>query len=219
MEKKDNARIEIIKNGPYTVKGLKEFENSKGEKFPVKRVMVLCRCGQSGKKPFCDGTHIKTGFKDDKDPRRDPDKVVAYKGKHITIYDNRGVCSHRGHCTEELPSVWRSGQKPFIDPDGAPVDEIIAICEKCPSGALSYSLPGQERKQDVEGRTEKIAIAPRHFDADGPYDISGGIDLTDPAGCQPECKEHYNLCRCGSSKNKPFCSGEHWYINFIDDNN
>jgi glutamate synthase domain-containing protein 2/rubredoxin/CDGSH-type Zn-finger protein len=32
----------------------------------------------------------------------------------------------------------------------------------------------------------------------------------------PESKEHYTLCRCGGSKNKPFCDGTHWYINFKD---
>jgi len=49
--------------------------------------------------------------------------------------------------------------------------------------------------------------------------LSGGIDFKDPTGAEPESKEHYTLCRCGGSKNKPFCDGTHWHIKFKDDKN
>ena len=52
-----------------------------------------------------------------------------------------------------------------------------------------------------------------------PHRVVGGIELNDPAGFKPESKEHYTLCRCGGSKNKPFCSGEHWHTGFKDDKN
>lgn len=218
-KKNERAVIKIMKDGPYIVKEVKIFKNSKGENIPSKPVMILCRCGISSTKPFCDGTHTKINFNGDKDQNRVPDIVDIYEGKSITIYDNRGVCSHRGYCTDELPSVWKGGKEPWIDPDGASAEEIIKICEKCPSGALSYSLPGGKRIQDVEGREEKISISPRHYGADGPYDVTGGITIEDPDGAEPESKEHYTLCRCGASKNKPFCNGEHWYVKFIDDDN
>jgi CDGSH-type Zn-finger protein len=50
----------------------------------------------------------------------------------------------------------------------------------------------------------------------GPYQITGGIELTDVkqgAGASPE---HYTLCRCGASNNKPFCDGSHWDLGFRD---
>jgi CDGSH-type Zn-finger protein len=109
------------------------------------------------------------------------------------------------------------GVEPAIDPDGAPAEAIIAICEKCPSGALSYSLPDQDRNQAVSGRGPAISLAPRHYDFDGGYDVKGGIPLEDSDGASPESAEHYVLCRCGGSKNKPFCDGTHWHIKFIDD--
>nr|WP_321497568.1 CDGSH iron-sulfur domain-containing protein [uncultured Methanolobus sp.] len=60
------AIVEISKDGPYIVKNMSSLVNSKGEQLKVQPVMALCRCGGSGNKPFCDGSHIKTGFKDDK---------------------------------------------------------------------------------------------------------------------------------------------------------
>ena len=49
-------------DGPYIVRRLTNLENSKGEKNATKKVIALCRCGGSGNKPFCDGTHAKKGF-------------------------------------------------------------------------------------------------------------------------------------------------------------
>src|SRR5262249_52744140 len=51
---------------------------------------------------------------------------------------------------------------------------------------------------------------------DGPYRITGGIPFTDDQNRseprnQGASLEHYSLCRCGHSQNKPFCSGMHWY--------
>jgi CDGSH-type Zn-finger protein len=56
---------------------------------------------------------------------------------------------------------------------------------------------------------------------DGPYRVTGGLPLTDADGTDVEraegsSLEHYSLCRCGQSQNKPFCSGRHWYVGFKD---
>lgn len=205
--------IQPLKNGPYVVRDVGAFRNSRGEAMEAKPQMALCRCGGSSNKPLCDGTHVKIGFDDSKKDDRTPDKVKVYEGKAITIVDNRGVCSHRGYCSDELPSVW--GEE--TEPNGASVEEIIRICQKCPSGALSYSLPGGERIQVVEGRDASIKIAERHYDQDGGYDVMGGVGLEGPDHTQPESADHYVLCRCGSSKNKPFCDGQHWHVKFLDE--
>jgi truncated hemoglobin YjbI/CDGSH-type Zn-finger protein len=56
---------------------------------------------------------------------------------------------------------------------------------------------------------------------DGPYRIAGGIALTGAGGTRVSrnagaSREHYALCRCGHSQNKPFCSGMHWHVEFRD---
>jgi CDGSH-type Zn-finger protein len=57
-----DVTIEIIKNGPYIVKGEVELKDADGNSYPVEKRMALCRCGASTEKPFCDGTHSKIGF-------------------------------------------------------------------------------------------------------------------------------------------------------------
>lgn len=54
--------IQVIKNGPYIVKGDVEITDADGNRYPVEKRMALCRCGASTEKPFCDGTHSKIGF-------------------------------------------------------------------------------------------------------------------------------------------------------------
>ncbi len=162
--------IESMKNGPLKVSGLTRFLNSRGEDIATKKVITLCRCGASKNKPFCDGTHVKVGFTDDKSQDRAPDQLDTYKGREVTILDNRGVCSHAGFCTSGLPAVWLSGVEPWIDSDGATKDEIIQTIRKCPSSALSYINKG-------EIQTRFHGTPEIHVSRDGPYYVRGGFDL------------------------------------------
>ncbi len=203
--------IQPTADGPYLVKNLKRFSSRKGP-IETRRTMALCRCGESANKPFCDGTHAKTGFSSAKLDGRVEDKRENFESEGIAIHDNRGICSHAGRCTDGLPAVFRLKTEPWIDPSGAPPDEIIAAIRKCPSGALSYSAGGAEHR-DREGEPA-IHIAP-----DGPYQVVGGLELLDSARGEGASSEHFALCRCGRSKNKPFCDGSHWYAKFKDDKN
>ena len=55
--------IRATLNGPFIVQGATELLDTMGTKYPPgKDTISLCRCGQSGNKPFCDGTHSKIGF-------------------------------------------------------------------------------------------------------------------------------------------------------------
>ena len=103
-------------------------------------------------------------------------------------------------------------EEPWIHPDAASADEIIATIQKCPSGALSYSLDDVEHR-DRDG-VPTIFVAPN-----GPYVVSGGPDLLDMTQGDGASQEHFTMCRCGGSKNKPYCDGTHWYNKFTDDKN
>lgn len=204
--------IECKSNGPYVVKNLEALSNSKGDSIPTKPVIALCRCGGSNNKPFCDGTHQKNGFSGAKLTDGRADKRDNYQGQRISIHDNRAICAHAGHCTNGLASVFKYGSEPWIDPDGSTIETIIETVRKCPSGALSYSVDGVENRD--QQREPAITVT-----SDGPYAVVGGIHLIGQSWGQGASTEHYTLCRCGGSKNKPFCDGTHWSIGFKDDKN
>ena len=201
--------IEPLENGPYLVKNLESLSNSKGAELPTKEVLALCRCGHSTNKPFCTGTHKEIGFDSGRLGGGPPDRRDDYVGDGITIHDNRGICAHIGRCTDNLASVFKLRTEPWIDAHAAAADEIAAVVRTCPSGALSYSLgPEEDRDQD---RPPAVFVS-----ENGPYFVTGGIELIDPPWGEGASREHYALCRCGQSKNKPFCDGSHWYAEFRD---
>ncbi len=212
------AKITVVKNGPLIVEGVPRYITAGGQEKDHGDRYELCRCGASFEKPFCDGSHVIFDFEDDKDDYRTPDVVDIYENDQMTLYFNRGVCSHRGICFEELPSVFRMEKSIPIDLEGASLEEIIDICHRCPSGALSFAIKPAGR--DLHGGDDQptIRVAPRRYGYDGPYEVSGNVDLIDPDGNLPESPHHYALCRCGHSKNMPFCSGDHWAHKFLDEN-
>ena len=210
--KDQKSVIEPSENGPYLVKNLENLRNSKGKEIPTKHSIALCRCGGSSNKPFCDGTHAKIGFSGEKLSDGSKNKRDSYLGKKITIHDNRGICAHAGFCGDNLATVFRLKTEPWIDPNGAEAEEIIETIRMCPSGALSYTVENIEYRS-VE-REPMITVS-----KNGPYHITGGIELKEVEPGEGASKEHYALCRCGGSKNKPFCDGTHWHIKFKDDKN
>jgi CDGSH-type Zn-finger protein/truncated hemoglobin YjbI/ferredoxin len=219
MQSSLTCRIQSSANGPYLVTSAGNLRNWLGEPIPTRPQMALCRCGESSLKPFCDGTHAQIGFSDAKDPKRVPDRRDTYVGQQVTIFDNRGTCQHSGFCSDRLATVFRTDQDPFVAPSGGRMDEIIRAVRACPSGALSYAIDGVEARDSVDhhGRREPTIEVTK----DGPYRVRGGIDLLDADGNDElrnagASKEHYALCRCGHSLNKPLCSGMHWYVDFTD---
>lgn len=211
--------IEASLNGPYLVTNLTRLTNWLGEELPVRPQMALCRCGASAIKPLCDGSHARIGFTSAKDPGRVADRRDSYAGQQVTILDNRGTCQHSAYCTDRLPTVFHLGQEPFVTPSGGRMDEIIRAVRDCPSGALSYAVDGWEAREQVDyNNTREPCI---EVSKDGPYRVAGTIALVGSEGNNESRNdgaslEHYALCRCGHSQNKPFCSGMHWHVEFRD---
>ncbi len=214
---KNKPQIIPLPNGPlyyftdFEPKEVDGLTDCEGKKFSAPKGTALCRCGASEGKPFCDGSHGKIRFSERKETDGHLDTRNNYVGKEITIHDNRGICSHAGYCSDSLPSVFKYQSSPWIDPDGATKEEIIETINKCPSGALSYSIKDKEyRDQDREPAVE--------VSKDGPYQVTGDIEIVGHKNRAKEVsEEHCTLCRCGSSKNKPFCDGTHYDIGFKDD--
>src|SRR6516162_3325329 len=193
------AMIQAAHDGPYLVTNVPRLTDHLGAERRPAPQLALCRCGRSAIKPWCDGSHARTGFSDAKDPKRVPDRRDSYPGQELTIFDNRGICQHSGLCTDRLATVFRAGAEPFVAPSGGRMDEIIRAVRDCPSGALSYAIGDSEQREQVDwanARPPGIEVT-----KDGPYRITGGIPLTGPDGAPADrakgaSREHYALCRC-----------------------
>jgi CDGSH-type Zn-finger protein len=222
----DDARIqiELRPDGPILVTNLGALIGSDGMPIESKEVVALCRCGGSQNKPFCDGTHKRNGFSSSRISTHDPKKERPYDGAGIVIHDNRGICAHAARCTAGLPEVFRYGQRPWIEADAATVEAIVKVIRSCPSGALSYTPkgaaetsadPGTGMAANAGTQVRDFGLEPAiEASANGPYNVRGGIAIDAPEELQPPTPDHYSLCRCGASKNKPYCDGSHAEIGF-----
>ena len=206
-------RIEPIEDGPLRYRRGADpdkrgtLQDADRAELPIRDSVLLCRCGASARKPFCDGSHVDAGFSSARRWKAGAGSTIDHHGARITIHDDRVLCAHVEYCVTELPAVFDRSRRPWIDADAASVEEIVAICEKCPSGALSYSIDG------VPGTLPERAAA-IIASAEGPYFVEGDIAVIDehlPEGSAPG---HCTLCRCGASRNKPLCDGKHHDVGF-----
>ncbi len=209
MSDSSPKKITVTNGGPYMVEDGIPIYDHQGNPIAATGVYYMCRCGGSSNKPFCDGTHNRNNFNGQEFASRDTaaDRRDTYVGDGVTIYDDRSRCAHAGNCTDNLASVFKMGTEPWIDAKGASVEEIISVIKTCPSGALSHSkTENGEPEEEPEGPQVTVAV-------DAPYHTRG-VEVVSGDGESYDVRERQTLCRCGGSRNKPFCDGTHWYIGF-----
>jgi CDGSH-type Zn-finger protein/truncated hemoglobin YjbI len=219
LQIQDGPLIQVVPDGPYLVSNATNMTDWMGQQLATRPQLALCRCGASAIQPLCDGSHVRIGFSSAKDSKRVPDRTDTYEGQQVTILDNRGICQHSGLCTDRLATVFRAEKEPFVAASGGRMDEIIRAVRDCPSGALSYAMDGLEAREQVDHGNQREAGI--EVTKDGPFRVTGAIPLVDADGQDVprnsnSSREHYALCRCGHSLNKPFCSGMHWFVQFHD---
>lgn len=225
----DAARkIVVTENGPYLVSGGvplsvqvigtnaegESWEWQQGESIPAEPDYALCRCGRSGHAPFCDNTHEKVNFDGTETASResyDAQKTVQ-EGATMTLEDVRPLCSVARFC-DVAGSAWELVQK-----SDAPEARELLIREatRCPSGRLVV-------RDKATGNAVEPTLEPSIGIVDdpaeecsGPLWVRGGIAVESQNGETYEVRNRVTLCRCGQSKNKPFCDGTHVEIKYKD---
>lgn len=128
--------------------------------------------------------------------------VKRYKVEDVTVVWQPHMCIHSTKCFHGLPTVFNPGVRPWVNTSGASKADIIAQVKNCPSGALS--IEGQPAAQKEESQSTRVTVT-----ATGPYMIKGPVEVLNDKGELIIKKENVALCRCGLSKNKPFCDGNH----------
>jgi uncharacterized Fe-S cluster protein YjdI len=75
------------------------------------------------------------------------DITKKYSNGEVTIVWKPAICMHSKICWDKLnglPQVFNPGERPWIKPEAASTGEIIKQVKKCPSGALSFFMNGEE---------------------------------------------------------------------------
>lgn len=220
-----HRKIVVRGNGPYVVHGnvplaykaqvVSEYgepltwektgETEAGETY------ALCRCGQSGEKPFCDGTHSRTGFDgtESADTTLTAERQVRYAGgTGILVKQDDSLCMDSGFCRNRTTDIEHLVPQTH---DTQVRGQVMAMIERCPSGSFTYAI--QEGQADIEPDLPQQVAVTTEMTSDGPIDgplwVTGFIPIERADGQPFETRNRVTLCHCGRSTCKPLCDGTH----------
>jgi CDGSH-type Zn-finger protein/uncharacterized Fe-S cluster protein YjdI len=127
-----------------------------------------------------------------------------YQGKDIIVYFDENKCVHSRNCVLSLPNVFCANvEGPWIKPDNGSAEMVAAVSHSCPSGAITYKRL-DNRESEVQPQVNVIRIL-----ENGPLTVHADVQVENE-----ESVTRATLCRCGASKNKPFCDGSHKEVDF-----
>lgn len=218
-------KIEICNGGPYLVTGsiplvsktqvVSEYGEplswKKDGEIPTDEGYCLCRCGQSGDKLFCDGTHAKIQFdgSESAQSNKREDRQEQFSGSaNMIINMDVSLCTSSGFCANRMTSI--AEMAPHTD-DTQVRALAIAMIEHCPSGALTYALEegGENIEVDLPQQIAVVTEITSEGPIRGPLWVTGGISIIRADGQLLERRNRVTLCNCGHSQNKPLCDGSH----------
>ena len=209
-----NPRITLREDGPLVVTDPPVLRHRGGAEIETRPVAALCRCGRSANKPFCDGSH-KAGFSSAPDHSKLRNAELTYsgevEGQQVTIAYTPVLCSHAGECSARAAAVFRPREKPWIQPEHGTLAGIMEVMAACPSGALRVAVAARTEPQHLTRGEAQIEVEPN-----GPYRVRN-VELEAEFNGVGASRAKYVLCRCGLSRNKPFCDGTHYEAGWRDD--
>ena len=138
------------------------------------------------------------------------EKRHVFESPAITVTWSRRRCIHVAECVRGLPAVFQPGRVPWIEPAQAAADRVAEVVRRCPTGALHYERHDGGAAEPV---LDENVVVP---DPDGPFTLSGDIEVVGEDGAPVARDTRIALCRCGATKNRPFCDGSHWDAGFDD---
>jgi CDGSH-type Zn-finger protein len=220
------GKIKIVKNGPYIVTGnipLSEktivpkgkcYELKEVREIPHGETYALCRCGKSKNPPFCDGAHEHFNFDGTETASRKKyaERIVdVIEGPDLDLLDD-GRCAYARFCHRNEGDAWSLTRNSDIP--GFKEEAIIASYE-CPAGRL-VAVDKEGREYDHEHEPSIEILQDPQKRVSGPISVKGMIPLESSDGSVYEVRNRVTLCRCGRSRNKPFCDAAHVTTGFID---
>ena len=152
-----------------------------------------------------------------------------YTNGEITVFWIPSKCIHATTCFRELIEVFNPGRRPWVNMDGAPTRRIMEVVNKCPTQALVWKnnddLTEEERlaQRQVKPEEENPRSLSRpdaptsiRIMRDGPVVVEGEFSIFDGKDEKLKPTTMTSFCRCGASRNMPYCDGTHRKIDFRD---
>ncbi|HEX4028102.1 MAG TPA: CDGSH iron-sulfur domain-containing protein [Rhizomicrobium sp.] len=221
--------IKVTKDGPYAVSGGPPLSkqaigsNSKGESvywlagdtIAAGASYFLCRCGRSAKKPFCDGTHAKTGFDGEETASHQPYAAQSQEidGPALALTDAEPLCAFARFCDRD-GKVWNSVSQALTPSARQAFADQVG---QCPSGRLVAWDLATRKPVEPQLPPSIVLVEDPKEGVSGPIWVRGGIQIIAADGSAYEIRNRVTLCRCGQSRNKPFCDGTHASGSFTDE--
>ena len=222
----DRMSITISLNGPYLVNGgvpltqevitpvggHREYRTARA--FPHQETYTLCRCGQTSTPPFCDGSHVAAGFHGAETASRASfeERADIYPGPGVTLYDDTR-CAFARFCHREDGDVWTLTE---LSGDERLKREAVQESTDCPAGRLVHVDSETGAMYEPELGPSIALLEDPEEGVSGPLYVRGGIPLVGADGTEYELRNRYALCRCGASRNKPFCDAMHVTVGYED---
>lgn len=220
-ERAKSMRITVTENGPYMVSGgvplvrVEIVTNDVGESVGWREVerldapyrYMLCRCGHSTTKPFCDGSHEACGFDGTETAGHATylESAVNIDGPGVRLHDARHLCAEARFC-DRAGGLWNLVEACDDAEKRALAREEAMLC---PSGRYVFCDEGSDEPHEPELEASVAIVDDPALGVAGPLWVRGGIPIFDAAGEPYEVRNRVTLCRCGHSANKPFCDGSH----------
>ena len=135
--------------------------------------------------------------------------VFDFEGKQIDVHWDRRLCIHIAECGQSEGDLFVGDRTPWCVPDASTPEHVVDVCARCPSGALTFT--------DHSGSSEQAATENSvHVSYNGPLFVQGDLNIEGAPDDMPGVKFRAALCRCGQSRNKPFCDNSHIEAGFED---
>jgi len=194
----DPINVFVIPDGPIKVTGAGSVHFC-GEPVAASGDLYLCRCGESSNAPFCDGSHSRSGFSGACESSKDKE-IRVWEGNTLRTFFNPNTCMHVFYC-KPLKAL----RERELAGDASAAAEIIEVIGTCPSGALSHEVKGAGAQA-----APAAAVAGPVIDIveGGEIRLQAAYSINEPLMAR-QTDTRATLCRCGLSKNKPWCDGRH----------
>ncbi len=228
----EGLHVVIADQGPYLVYGVAPFAQQfimmddmdeswyyqEGKRYQLSSQMsvptALCRCGESGQKPYCDGTHARVEWDGELTSPMDRllDEAQYFEGEELLMSDNERYCCYARFC-HPGGGAWRLTRN-SENPDSR--DLAIREASMCPAARIMAWGRGQDAPYEFDFEPSIALLEDPAMECSAGIWLKGGIAVERSDGERYEIRNRVVLCRCGGSGNKPYCDGSHASIHWSD---